>query len=424
MGKKLPIIFQLFKEKIFVSTILGNSLDHYDTALYGFLAPYIAPLFFPHQEPVTALIFTYSLMSASIITRPLGALFFGKLANAKGGKQAFILSLWGVAITTGGMGVLPTYDKVGFLAPLSLLFLRACQAFFASGESIVAPLFMLKNISLRAQGQANGLYQSSTVFGILLASLATTLVSFSSNSQLYWRVPFVLSFLTGVVGLLLRYQVQQKVLNEKPYEVGFLKAFKILLKHKQVLLKIVAVSSLSYVTYAIPFVFINIFVVHVSSVSLQDTFTFNTALLALDMCLLPFFGKLSDVFGVQKIMIIMATSLAITVVPIFLLVPNSNPLSIFLMRIWIVLCGLGFSAPLHIWFAQILKGREHYLLTGVGYALGSELFGRSTPSICLWLWHTTNWVVAPAFYIIAVSISAIISLQTKSNLVSQNLNEG
>ncbi len=423
MRKKLPIIFQLFKEKVFVSTIVGNSLDHYDTALFGFLAHYIAPLFFPHHEPVTALIYTYSLMSVSIITRPLGALFFGKLASAKGGKKAFILSLWGVALTTGGMGVLPTYDKVDFFAPLSLLFLRAGQAFFASGESIVAPLFMLKNISVRAQGQANGLYQSSTVFGILLASLATTLISYSSNPQLYWRVPFILSFLTGVVGLLLRYQVKQKVLNERPYEFGFLKAFKILLKHKQDLLKIVAVSSLSYVTYAIPFVFMNIFVVQVSSISLQDTFTFNTALLALDMCLLPFFGKLSDVFGVQKTMVFMATMLALTVVPIFWLIPNSNPLYIFLIRGWIVLCGLGFSAPLHTWFTQLVKGRETYLLTGMGYALGSELFGRSTPFICLWLWHTTNWVIAPAFYIIIVSISAVIALQSRSNLISQKLNE-
>lgn len=411
MEIKSSVQSSFLKNKVFLSTIVGNSLDHYDIALYGFLAPYIAPLFFPNDDPIVALIYAYSLMSASIVTRPLGALFFGKLSGEKGVRQAFILSLWGVALTTGGMGILPSYERIGLFAPLGLVLLRAGQGFFAAGESTVAPLLMLKNVPLIAQGRANGIYQSSTVAGILLASLAATLVSFSSSTTLYWRFPFFLSFLTGLSGLYLRYQINQDIFEIKTVAQNALKVAVTLIERKKDLLRIIAVSSLSYVTYAIPFVFMNVFAVQVTSLTLRDTLGFNTILLALDMCLLPLFGKFSDIFGIRRIMVLMAFLLAITAIPLFAIITYGNILSIGLIRVWIVLCGLGFSAPLHAWFNQTFKGQETYLLTGVGYAFGSELFGRSTPAICLWLWHLTNWVIAPAFYIVGVSIAAILALR-------------
>lgn len=399
------------KNKIFVSAIVGNSLDHYDTALYGFLAPYIAPLFFSHNDPLIALIYAYSLMSVSIFTRPLGALFFGKMSAEKSGRQAFIFALWGVALTTGGIGILPSFEKVGILAPLGLICLRAAQGFFAAGESTVAPLLMLRNVPFEAHGQANGIYQSSTIAGIILASFAATLVSFSSHAALYWRFPFLLSFLTGLSGLYLRYHIKQDFFEVKTSISTTLKIIDILKKRKKDLFRISVVSSLSYVTYAIPFVFMNVFVVQVTSLTLRDTLRFNTLLLVLDMCLLPLFGKISDSVGVQRTMMFMALLLAITAIPLFVIIPYCNIEGIGLIRIWIVLCGLGISASLHAWFLQTFKGRETYLLTGVGYALGSELLGRSTPAICLGLWHLTGWVVAPAFYIVMISVATILVLR-------------
>jgi MFS family permease len=411
MQLKSSVQSSFFKNKVFLATIVGNALDHYDTALYGFLAPYIAPLFFPNHDPIVALIYAYSLMSVSIVSRPLGALFFGKLSGEKGGRQAFIFSLWGVALTTGGMGILPAYDKIGMFAPLGLVLLRTAQGFFAAGESTVTPLLMLKNAPSMAQGQANGLYQSSTVAGILLASFAATLVSFAEASGFYWRVPFLLSFLTGLAGLYIRYQVDLEGGATKSIVRIQLKALVTLRKRKKELLKIIAVSGLSYVTYAIPFVFMNVFAAQVTSLTFSDIMGLNTLLLALDMCLLPLFGRLADIFGIQRMMIFMALLLAITVIPLFAIIPSSNVLSLGLIRMWIVLCGLGFSAPLHAWFIQEFKGREAYLLTGVGYTFGSELLGRSTPAICLWLWHSTNFVIAPAFYIIVICIFAILALR-------------
>ncbi|MBN9412861.1 MAG: MFS transporter [Candidatus Paracaedimonas acanthamoebae] len=419
MQIKSNVRSSILKNKIFLSTIVGNSLDHYDTALYGFLAPYMAPLFFPNDDPVVALIYAYSLLSVSIVTRPLGALFFGKLSGEKGGKQAFIFSLWGVALTTGGIGILPSFEKIGVFAPLALVLLRVAQGFFAAGESTVAPLLMLKNVPSIIQGQANGIYQSSTVAGILLASFAATLVSFSNFADLYWRIPFLLSFFTGILGLYLRYQIKQEMFAVKPNSPSSLKIVETLIRRKKDLFRIIAVSSLSYVTYAIPFVFMNIFVTQVTSLTFGDALKFNTILLALDMCLLPLFGKFSDIFGVRRTMIFIALLLAITAIPFFALIPYSNMFGVGLIRLWIVLCGLGFSASLQAWFIQSFKGRETYLLTGVGYALGSELFGRSAPALCLWFWHLTNWVIAPAFYIVVISIAAILALRVqplKNNL--------
>ena len=132
--------------QIIGATLIGNTLDHYDTALYGFLAPFFASVFFPNEDPIVALIYTYGLMSASLIARPLGALFFGRWGAQLGGKRSFIISLVGLSLTTGCMGLVPGYDSIGRAAPILILFLRFGQGFFAAGETTIAPLFILNYI--------------------------------------------------------------------------------------------------------------------------------------------------------------------------------------------------------------------------------------------------------------------------------------
>ena len=99
-----------------ISILIGNMLDHFDAGLYGFLAPILAPLFFPDHDYVVQLILAYSILATTLITRPIGAIVFSIIARRQGPLSALSLSLMGAAISTALMGGIPTYETIGWTA--------------------------------------------------------------------------------------------------------------------------------------------------------------------------------------------------------------------------------------------------------------------------------------------------------------------
>lgn len=396
------------KKRVFFASIAGNLLDHYDMNLYGLLAPFFAPYFFPDHDPVVQLIMAYGLMSVSFITRPLGAFVFGRLARHHSPHRLFIFCLLGVAVTTGFMGILPVYSQIGVFAPILLAITRMLQGFFGAGESSLAGLYLLSQKKPEHHGFWSGFYQSSTILGILLASSMSMIISFLPETHFYWRLPFIFGFVTGLTGLYLRSLIdKESSYQPKQKEIGSDEPFG-LLKHKKLILRIAFVSSFTYLTYVVPFVFMNSFVPFVASqITLKEMLAMNTGFLVLDMILCPIFGKLADHVSKKKIMLTMPVFLLISIVPLFYCLKEASLLTVAIIRLWIVCLGVGFLAPLYPWFIEVIPQKDRFLLKGVGYALGTETLGRSLPAICLFLWHATGWVLAPAFYIGFVCILTI-----------------
>src|SRR3990167_3553637 len=96
---------------------LGNLFEHYDTALFGFLSPFLAPLIFPKQDPLVALILTYALIPIGMVVRPLGSLVFGLIGDIYGRRQALFLSLAGMSLVSDSIAFTPTYLQIGLLTP-------------------------------------------------------------------------------------------------------------------------------------------------------------------------------------------------------------------------------------------------------------------------------------------------------------------
>src|SRR5262249_38651761 len=102
----------------FWNTCFGNFFEHYDTALFGFLSPFLAPLIFPEKDPMTALILTYAMLPLGMLARPFGSLVFGYLGDVYGRKYALFLTLSGMAFISCCTALSPTYNQVGILAPI------------------------------------------------------------------------------------------------------------------------------------------------------------------------------------------------------------------------------------------------------------------------------------------------------------------
>lgn len=392
-----------FSNKLLVSSLLGNFLDHYDTALYGFLCPLIAPLFLPMVDPSIAIMWGFGGGAVSFLSRPLGALFFGRLIYSHSIPKVLAMSLFGIALTTASIGCIPSYDTVGIWAPVFLLIARFFQGFFAEGENSLAGLYIFEILPVSAHRRFSSYYQVSSLLGILLASIIST-GGFVNKDQYSWRIAFILGIAPAFVGILLRWiasQQTQKTTQKK-------ELCKLLKQHKRQIIPIIMVSGFSYMTYVIPFVFLPSFV---------SIFLFpgemgggnTTKLLIFDLILFLFLTRQTIDKHPDHLMVQSASLLAISSIPLFFLLKIGGS-GLLIVQLSIIIMGVIFAAPLQAWFFSRIPGPDRYSIIGFFSIVGKELWGRSTPFICWWLWNTTQKMYAPAIYITFVSILTVIVL--------------
>ena len=383
------------------AAMVGNLLEHYDTALFGLLAPFLAPLFFPDQDPLTALILTYGILPLGLFVRPLGAIFFGWLTDALGCKKTLFYSLFGTAIITLCMGFLPTYEKIGILAPILLALARMLQGFFAAGESTGGILFLLERTSAKNKSLLSSFYDVTSMAGGMLASLAVALLSTKNSIHDAWRFLFFLGGATALFGLFIRYFTNDiKWISPKSSPSSF--SFLCLLKeHKKAICKIALACGFSHITYSFAFTFMNGFIPLITHLSKEEMVYANTKLLIWDMCLLPCFGVLAHKIGKEKVMIFGALGSALFALPLFSLLKEDCSLqTIFLIRISIVILGTAFAAPYYAWAVEQVPLKNRCLILALGANIGSQLLAAPSQSICLWLFKITHWKATPSIYFI------------------------
>lgn len=408
-----------------LSILLGNALDNFDTSIYGFLAPLLAPVFFPKYDPIVQLILAYSVLMISLLARPLGAFIFGVIARKHGPIFGLSYSLIGVAVATVYTGFLPSYEDIGWLAPLSLVLVRFFKGIFAAGESTIAKLHLMEDKSDPHALKVSHLYQSSSMLGTILASGAATLViAFQPEA---WRLCFWLGGITGLLGYFLRRyssvgtsssRVPLKkgcpdpVVNFSGFKSYQLSSLKSLWVNRANILRVALGTGFGHLTYSIPFVFMNSFIPLITSISLETMMVLNTTLLVFDMIMIPFMGRFLVRFEATKVMVTASLALTLTIIPLFSYLPGASLEYVIFVRIWIVFWGVVFLCPLNFWFKSLFNSPEQYLLVGMGAALGASSIGRLTTPLCLWLWYVSGVSVAPALYVALLTLVTAYGIQT------------
>jgi MFS family permease len=395
-----------------LSILIGNSLDHFDTSLYGFLAPLLAPLFFPKYEPTIQLILAYSILATSLFTRPIGAFIFGLIARTLGPIKGLAYSLIGVSITTVIIGLLPTYALAGWLAPFSLIFVRIIQGIFAGGEVTISKLYIMEDKSHIGAFRASYLYQTSSMFGIIFASLASWIV-ITCNYSAAWRICFCLGGCTGFFGYFLRrYQVNGCTTKQNEVLISHITpGIDAIWNNKLNILSITVTTVFSHMTYAIPFIVMNSFIPMITSIKLETMMALNTSLLAVDMITIPILGRLGLKYDPIKIMVSSCAILALTIIPLWQGLNNASLFYVTFVRFWFIICGVLFLCPLNLWYKNLLNSHDQYLIIGIGNSLVAAI-GHLTPTLCLSLWHITGTSLSISLYIITITLVTIYVLKT------------
>src|SRR5260221_4652490 len=190
--------------KVIFSAMLGNSLEYYDFNLFIFLAPVISPLFFPTEDKIASVLIGLGTYAVGYFMRPLGAVAFGYIGDVYGRRRALTLSIILMAIPTFLMGLLPTYEAIGILAPIAVIVLRLLQGFCAGGEYNGAGIFTVENVNPKKAGFAGGMITASSAIGFLMGSMVASLCVLEVMPSWAWRVAFLMGIIVGFVGLYLR----------------------------------------------------------------------------------------------------------------------------------------------------------------------------------------------------------------------------
>lgn len=201
-------------KKATASGWIGSVLEYYDFFIYATAASLIFPeLFFPKGDPTVAIVASLATYGVGYIARPIGAFFLGHWGDTHGRKQVLVLCMFLMGFSTVAVGLLPTYDQVGLLAPALLVVLRLIQGFAVAGEISGASSMILEHSPFGRRG----FYSSFTLQGvqagqILAAAVFLPLAAYMPKDDFNswgWRIPFLLSFVVIIIGYIIRKEVDE-----------------------------------------------------------------------------------------------------------------------------------------------------------------------------------------------------------------------
>jgi len=395
-----------------IAAMIGTALEHYDASLYGFMAPLLVSIFLPTFDPLNALIISFILTPISIIVRPLGALAIGYIGDKYGRKFGLIVSMSGMAAVTGSIGLLPTYSSIGFAAPILFIVMRSLQGFFMAGEYNGAAIFVLEHHENNNKGFMSGLYCMYTVVGMLAATLVVTIISYLP--QEYWRIPYLIGAMGGIVGLYMRRYIHETPVFLKCKYVEDISLKTILRKYRLLLISI-GVSALFSAIYVLPTLLMNSLLPIVTGFKLSTIMAINTVATVLYMITVPMFGKLADRISINKSMSIAAAVILVLSYPLINLIYYKNLFYIIAMKMSFALMIAWFCAPFHAWIQSLFHTKERYTAISFSYSIGAQLGGFMVP-VSLYMWKKTESLSAIYLILIFWAVISIVALYFERGL--------
>ena len=407
---------------------IGNTVEWYDFAIYGFLATFIADKFFPSGDETAALLSTFAVFAAAFFMRPLGGFFFGPLADRIGRQRVLALVILLMSGSTFAIGLVPSYDSVGVLAPLLLLFLRCVQGFSAGGEYGSGACFLAEYASDKHRGFVVSFLVWSVVVGFLLGSLTVTgletLLSESAMDSYGWRIPFLIAGVLGVVGLYIRLRLGDTPDFERLRDEGEVAESPLkeaLTTSWRPILQIAGLVVIHNVGFYIVFTFLPSYFTKTLEFTKTNAFVSITIASLVALVLIPPLGALSDRIGRKPLLIAGSVGFAVFAYPLFLLLNSGSLAAAFAAHAGLAAIESVFVSASLAAGAELFATRVRSSGYSIGYNVSVALFGGTAPYVATWLVDRTGNEIAPAFYVIAAAIVSLATVSTMRETAGQPL---
>ena len=419
-------------KRVLWASLIGSSIEWFDYFLYGTVAALVFnQLFFPAEDPAVGTMLAFASFALSFFIRPFGGIIFSHIGDRIGRKKTLVLTLGLMGGATVLMGLLPTYQAIGIAAPILMVLLRLVQGLGIGGEWGGAMLLAVEYAPKERRGFFGSVPQMGVTIGMLLATLALTVMSMLPDDVFLswgWRVPFVLSAVLVFVGLWIRKGIDETTSFKKNQAAGNVVAVPLLetLKHhkREVLIAVGA----KFVETA-PFYIMSTFIVYYATKELgfSRTQALNAVTVAtvVTTLLIPLMGALSDRIGRKTVYIAGVLMMMAYAFPYFWLLQTRS----FSMLILATVIGLGViwaptTAVLGTMFSEIFKSNVRYTGITLGYQIGAALAGGTAPLVATFLLAKFDHSYVPiALYIIFTGLVSLVAIAAVSERSGRQLDE-
>jgi MHS family proline/betaine transporter-like MFS transporter len=395
--------------------LVGVFIELYDNAIYGFVTGTLAVVFFPSNAPSTSVLLTFAAFAIPFFFRPLGAAMAGSWGDRIGRKRVLLLLVTLMGLSTGLVGVLPSYATAGVAAPVALVLLRVVQGFAMGGEPGNGNSFLAEHAGEGRRGQVVSYANAATFIAMLLGTLfAAALTATLSTSAMHswgWRLPFLLALPLAVVGLIIRRladespefaeaEVQGEV-TSTPLREAFTSR-----ETRRGMLMAIVLPLLNSSGYFILFIYMPSFMKDQMHFTAVQGLLVTGIMLAVGTVAVLYAGRLSDRVGRKKML---ATSSFVMVVigfPCYWLLTQGSFELATIGAVLMSLCFAGTNGVMQVTLAELFPTRVRTVAYGFGYNLGTAIFGGAAPLLVSALIVATGSTWIPAVYLVLTSVFA------------------
>ena len=407
-----------FKFTSIFSMFIGTVLEWYDFSIFMFFVPVFSELFFPNANKIASYLSMYAVFAISFFVRPLGAAIFGYFGDHLGRKKVLVFSMNLISISTLAMGLLPTYQTIGVLAPVLLVFFRLLQGFCVGGETTGAASFIIESFPERYRGVLGSFMWSAVGVGMLLGSFITTLIIKSMTHdtliEIGWRLPFLFGVITGVVGYYFRKKIPETALFssiQNKGQITKLSTVAVIKENRKSLLIIMGLYALSSMITYLVFVFMPVYASSVLNIPLGTAGTVTTIAIGCVTFCVPLAGLLSDRIGRKPCLYIGSIGFFLLSYPLYLFMSNDKSMFSFIFsEIIFVLIATVYQGTLTAAVQEMPRTTVRYTVTSLGYNVSYAVFGGTAPFVVTYLSNLFGSKSIPGLYLSMAGIVAIIAI--------------
>jgi len=419
VAQAVPRVEETSIRRAIVGASVGNTVEWFDFAVYGYLAVTLGAVFFPSEDPTISLLSSFAVFGVAFVMRPLGGLFFGPLGDRIGRQRTLAAVIILMSISTFAIALLPGYATIGIWAPILLVLARLLQGFSAGGEFGGASAFIAEYSPDNRRGFLVSWLEFSTLIGFILGSTSVLVLSSVLTEEALtswgWRIPFLIAGPLGLIGLYIRLRLDDTPefralesageVSQSPFKETVTQNWKPILQVAGLVIiqnagfYIVLTYMQTYITEQLGF--------STTSASLSTVLT-----LLVGMVLIPPLGALSDRVGRKPVLMASCVGFVVLTYPLFLLLNAGNLAGAIAAHVALgALLAVYLSTTIAA-LTELFPTRVRYGGFSIGYNVSVAIFGGAAPFLATYLISVTGNPLSPAFYLIAAAIATAVTLLT------------
>lgn len=409
---------------------IGNFMEWFDFAIYGYFAAVIGMLFFPSSAPGVSLLSSLAVFAVGFLSRPFGALILGPIGDRFGRRAVLIITVFGMGVCTTIIGLLPSYEAIGIAAPILLIAMRFIQGMMVGGEWSSAGIYIVESAPSNRRATAASVITGTAGLAFLFGTFtAASIASTLDDQQLAawgWRLPFVASIVMTGIAVFIRRKlgdtpVYEEMVRQRdshkaqaPSRAVRRRAFVTTFAFSALF----GVSLYYFITYA------NNHLVSTVGLPRSSALWLCSAALVVYVIVNPLIGQLSDRIGRRKLLLGAAAALTLLAYPIFLLLNSGNPLAI-LAGLIVMGVLVAITAVMDVvLLVEVFPASIRSTGAALGHNLALAILAGPGPFIAAALIRQTGDANLPAAYLAAASLVCLVVLwktlpETRDNDISR-----